>query len=111
RKTQHRAVRQHILARHFPTEIDFHHCRQLSPTRTNRPEVLSLSSNERGRGREGDVRDRIVDITPENISTNKQSLERIETDSSLAARQSLRTQIGVRVCHHIPHAKVAVQLV
>src|SRR5262245_48353308 len=81
RKAQHLSVPQHTLAHHYPSKVKLHHVRQLNATRTNRTEVLSLSSNQRGRSRERDVRDRIVDITPENITAHKQSLiQLVETD-------------------------------
>src|SRR5215213_1994919 len=112
REAQHRAVSQQIFARYFPSEINFHHRRQLNPTCTNRPEVLSLSRNQRGRGQERYVRDRIVDITPENITAHKQSLiQLVETNPRLATREPLRAQISVRVGHDISHTKVAVELV
>src|SRR6185503_16989490 len=92
--------------------LKLRHRRQFNSTRTNRPEVLSLSRDERRSCRERDVRNRIIDITPEHIATHKQSLTKwTKPDPRLTASQPLRTQIGIRVRHHISHAEVAVKLV
>src|SRR5215213_4512409 len=112
RETQHCAVRKRILPRHFPMPGELRHCRQLNPARTNRSEVLPLACDQCGRCRKSDVRNRVVDITPENISAYKQSLtKRIQTDAGLTAGESLRTQISIRVGHDISHTKVSVKLI
>src|SRR6185436_4788131 len=84
--------------------------RHLNPTRTNRPQILSLSRNQHRRCRERNVRNRIVDLTPKEITPHKHSTT-FDTNSSITASQSLSLQRSVGIRHHIPDSKIAIQLI